>query len=322
MADNRDIIAPRAWRLCAHLAIVVTVLMALWYGHVEWQATGGLADLALIVLVTVNAVIAQQFGLRVAPQLGELYGDFPQMRATPQAAVDATFWHPLSLPFALVYAAVISLGVWILDPWSGTADLRLWLSAFVFAANVVIGLCDFTILRFWQAVHRTMPHLDLRLLNLSRPPLVSLLRVNSQVVTVTALIACLSILAIVMSGYETDPVIFLFSLATLGLVVATYAVPIVPLANRLNDAKLAELSRLEPLIEAHIRTLTHQDTRPDLPRRDKELPELERLLAARDMVSSVSTLPPGGQVSVSAAGIVTFLSFLPAIVDYILSNVM
>lgn len=40
------------------------------------------------------------------------------------------------------------------------------------------------------------------------------------------------------------------------------------------------------------------------------------------MISAVRTLPPGGQVSVSAAGIVTFLSFLPSIIDYILNNLL
>jgi len=47
---------------------------------------------------------------------------------------------------------------------------------------------------------------------------------------------------------------------------------------------------------------------------------MDKLVEARDMIIAVRTLPPGGQISMTAAGIVTFLSFLPTIIDYVVNN--
>ena len=321
MTGTPDKTAPRHWRFTANLAVFATVLMGLLYAWSEWQAIKHLTDIALIVLVVLNTVIVQQFGLRVAPNLGEMYFYFPDTSNDPQAAVDATLWHSLSVPFALTYAALIGGGVWMLDPWGDTADLRLWLAAFVFTGNLLIGMGLFAVFRFWQAAHKALPGLDIRILNLSRPPVVPLLRVNSQIVTVTAGVACLAILSVVLAGYDKDPLIILFSLFTLVLVIAAYAVPVVPLANRLKAVKLEELNRIESLIEAQMRDLTYQSRRPDHPPPEKDLPALDKLIEMRDIINKVRTLPPGGQISVSATTIVTFLSFLPAIIDYIANNI-
>ena len=60
----------------------------------------------------------------------------------------------------------------------------------------------------------------------------------------------------------------------------------------------------------------------DCPVLSAKLPELADLQDAQAVVQGVHTLPPGGQVSVSAAGIVTVLSFLPAFIDYIVNKLL
>ena len=47
------------------------------------------------------------------------------------------------------------------------------------------------------------------------------------------------------------------------------------------------------------------------------LRKLNELREAQGIISGIKTLPPGGQISVSATAFVTALSFLPAGIQYI-----
>lgn len=202
------------------------------------------------------------------------------------------------------------------------------LALFVFSGNLIIGAAIAFIGRFWWTVLKRLDDIDLRILNLSREPLPALLRTNSLVVTITALVSSLSILALILAGFAFELTAMVFSLSSMMLVVATYAVPILPLSNRLREVKSAELNAVEQRIEAILRTRSGLPQRADGPLTGpngevlppETLGELSDLLETRKIIHDIQTLPPGGQVSVSAAGIVTFLSFLPTLIDFILKN--
>ena len=255
---------PRLWRSYGRSAVAATVFLALLYDYTEWKIRGDIADLALIILVTINAGVVYECGHRIAPRLGDMFRYLPATAADPQGAVDNILGNQWMLPFGLCYGAVMGGGVWMLDPW-GTAELRLWLAGFVFCGSVITGMGVFAVLRFWRALLQALPEMDFRILNLSRSPLPAILRINSQIVMVTAVVASLAILSVVLAGYDRDPVVILFSLFSLFLVAATYAVPIIPLSNRLISVKVEALNQIEPLIEAHIRDRSNQPRRADHP---------------------------------------------------------
>ncbi len=317
---------PRLWYYTGLAGVAATVLVGLAYAWKQWHrgavqdAPHTVVDGALIILVCINAIVVYRFGFHVAPKLGQMIANFPSTSADPQQALNAMLGHPLALPFGVLYGAMIGGGAWHMNPWPESPDLQDWLAAFIFTGNVFIGFAIFAVIRFWQLVLHEIPDLDVRILNLSRPPILPLLRVNSQIVMITAFVASSSILSVVLAGYEEEPLIIAFSLFALFLVVSTYAVPVLPLSNRLRADKAEELDRIERLIEAHVRRLTANTPRNDGPGQDAKLPELETLVNARDLIAGIGTMPPGGQVSVSAAGIVAFLSFMPTIVDYIIDK--
>jgi hypothetical protein len=223
----------------------------------------------------------------------------------------------------VAFASFIALVVWNVDPWSGqelTRNLRAWLCVFLFFNNLVIGAALFAILTFWHVLLRDLDHIEISILNLSSPALCALLKVNSRLVMGAAVVSSLAVCSIPLSSATMNPVTKVFSGFTFAFVVATYAVPILPLSNVLSARKAAALDRIEKLIEAHVRIRSGQPPRHDLPIDTDSLPPLSDLIEARDIVAQVRTLPPGGQFSVSAAAIVAFLSFLPTLIDYAISK--
>jgi hypothetical protein len=281
---------------------------------------GKLDDAALIILVTVNALFIYRFGLFIAPSLGLLFEDFPQAGRNPQATIEHLLGDPKVIPAAIVFALFIAFSVWQINPWRGDETLRWVLCGFLFVGNLIAGFVIVAIARFWQAVLGELGNLDLRILNLNRAPLLNLLKINSQIVMATALVSSLAIFSVVLSNYPIDPVIIVFSASALLMVIATYAVPVLPLSNLLAAKKSEELDLIEQMIEARVRGLSGQQLRPDNTFRTEKLPALDDLLKARDLILQVRTLSPGGQISVSAAAIVTFLSLMPTLIDYAMSK--
>ena len=212
-----------------------------------------------------------------------------------------------------------------------STDLLNALAAlFVFCGNLIIGMAIAAIARFWAVVLGRMAQLDLRILNLSHEPLPALQRANGLIVMASALVASLSIMGLLLSGYAIEQTLAAHTATTLLVVVGTYAVPMLPLTNRLSMLKSEALDHVEARIEAHVHHRSGQAPRPGGPLEDPDNPgrfhpietlePLDVLLETRDLIRSVRVLPPGGQISVSAAAIVTALSFMPAIIDMILNG--
>lgn len=307
---------PPYWVRAGGWAVLLSALAAAIYAAIEVTQIGRLRDAALIVLVTTNTLFIYRFGIHIAPRLGRLFAEFPVAGRDPQGAVNHLLGDKKTVVPACIYSGFIAFSVWQIDPWRDDAVLGLWLCLFLFMNNLIVGTVIISIARFWQLVLRELGTLDLRILNLHRAPMIDLLRINSQIVMATALVTCLSILSLVLSDYAIDPIILVFSISALAMVVATYAVPVLPLANLLAAKKAEELDRLERMIDARIRHLANEPPRDDLGREIDQLPSLDDLVEARNLVMKVRTLPPGGQISVSAAAIVTFLSFMPTLIDY------
>lgn len=308
--------APDYWVRNGGWVVLASGLLAVVYAAVELAHIGTLKDAALIALITANTLFVYRFGIHIAPQLGALFAEFPEAGRRPQATVDQLLGNPRAILPAIAYSAFIALSVWQIDPWQGDHRLTLWLCLFLFINNLIVGTVIIAIARFWQVVLGEMATLDLRVLNLNRAPAINLLRVNSQIVMATAFVTCLSILAVVLSDYAINPIILVFSISALAMVVATYVIPILPLSNMLAIRKSQELDRIERLIDARIRSLSGQKPRDEMGIDPETLPSLSDLIHARDVLLKVRTLPPGGKISVSAAAIVTFLSFMPTLIDY------
>ena len=176
----------------------------------------------------------------------------------------------------------------------------------------MVGYALWAVGRYWKLVWQELRSIPFRVLNLSAPPLPPLMRFNSRIVTLTAWVSTSAVVGLALSGYTADQPVILFSLFAFGLVVATYVVPVVPISNRLSRLKSEELNRIEGQIAAHVRALGD----PKSGHTPLDEATLGRLTAAQKMIREVRTLPPGGQVSVSAAAIATALPFLPSAVEY------
>ena len=310
-APPTQVIATPVWRGFGALALLLTVGMLVVLVQRWFDDPARAGDLVLVALIAINAFVAYGFGLYLKPRVELLFDSFPTGPDGP-AAVVRIFDNRWIVIAGVGYASVLAGATYLIDPWQGDASSLRLFCLFLFCANLVIGMALCAIVTFWVKYLRELPHIEFRILNLSRPELVTLIRVNSLIVIGTAIIVSLSLVGIVISSLEKELAVGAFSVFTLIVLVGTYAVPIIPLSERLRALKAAELSRLERLIESHVHGITGAVREGE---EAQMRPDIDEVLKARDLVKSVSTMPPNGEFSVSAAAIVAFLSFLPTLVD-------
>ena len=305
------VIATPLWRGFGAISLVLTcgmlgVLALHWY-----DVPTRTGDLVMALFVTINAFIAYGFGIYLKPRVEALFDSFPS-GPDGTSAVLRIFGHPWMIPAGVLYAAVLAGTTYLVAPWPGDDASWTLLCLFLFCANLVIGMALSAIVTFWVKYLRELPNIEFRILNLSRPELVTLIRVNSLIVIGTAIVVSLSLVGVVISSLEKDMAVGAFTVFVLIVLVGTYAVPIVPLSERLRALKAEELSRLERIIEGHVHGISGVVRKGE---EAKARPDIDAVLKARELVKGVSTLPPNGEFSVSAAAIVAFLSFLPTLVD-------
>ena len=200
--DIQAIATPRKWILFGKVGIGSSVVLAALYIISQWTHLGTISDAGLIACVMLNAVAVLVFGLHITPHIAEMLDAFPAAKQPLQVRVDAILNHAWAVPFALLYAAAIGIGSWLADPHSENETLRLLLSLYLFASNLMIGFGLFAILRFWFVFLTTLPSLQIHILNFNRPPLPAILRVNSKIVMITAFVASMSVVAVVLSNFQ------------------------------------------------------------------------------------------------------------------------
>ncbi|WP_436398218.1 hypothetical protein [Roseobacter sp. S98] len=290
--------------------------MAIIYLWLEATAGVPLSDWALVALVVINAYVVYVFGLHISRDLAEMLLHLPRPDFVPdgldiQGRVNRIIAHPPAVLAGILYGAALGAGAYIIAPHQTNETLRIAFGLFVCAGSSMIGFGLWAIFRFWRGFLRVLPTLELDILNLSKEPVPAFLRFNSRVVLLCAFVGSMAILGLALADYKSTPPIIIFSICTFLTVGATYAVPTIPLSNRLNRLRSEELDKIEQQISRHVAALSDPNVNTE------GLRKLNELREAQGIISGIKTLPPGGQISVSATAFVTALSFLPAGIQYI-----
>lgn len=299
------------WRRLGMINLVAVFAMAAIYLGLQWSLQSGFDDPWFVGAILANAVTTYRVGLFIQPRIARLF-DPLDGGSEGQAAIKAVFDDRWTIAFSLFYGALLGGGVALIAPWDDPA-LNMSLIAFVFAGNLIIGQALWAIVMYWRLSRKLIARMDISILRLSHHRVVLLQDIAIIITLAAAVIAVLAVTSVLLSKLVFDPIVLLFSICTFLVVTAAYAITIAPLATRLRDLKNAELSRLDTLIAGHHKNALGETRGQD------SAGDLDTLLTLRDRVSAVRCFPPNAEFSLATIASVAFVSFLPALVDYVIS---
>jgi hypothetical protein len=297
----------RLWTQSTAFGMGLSILTAAIYFMLQWSRVGQVQDVLFACLLLLNAGVVAFIGLSLGPRVKDLF-------SLPTMSQPDAFQNIFGSRQHLFVAATLSMiapgGVYIFDtlPWSDPV-LNAALCTLLFAANWNIGFGLVTLAKFWRYSAKAINQLELRILNATRPDLSALLDIVSITVLLVGVICSAALLSILCSQFTLSIAVVAFSVFSLGTVICSYAIPLLPLVRKLRVLKTQELHRVESEIDAMY--LARSNDKADTI-------ALDLLLAFRREIRAVHVFPPNGQFSFSTAASVTFLSFLPTVLDYLI----
>jgi len=318
----------RLWRVMSLTTGLGTVCVGLYYVilqiyHDVYNEVAG--DPLFVFIIALNTVIASLFGYHFEERLENLIRAFNEQtadKAQKMVVSDAfrnIFNHLFAIPFAIGFAIFVASWVYFLEPWSLAGNAKLvdqlnWLlTIFLFSGNVMIGYGLYCIARFWWLSARRIKMIKLNIFNTTRPDIAIYQDITKRIVILVAVIATLAIASLPLSKIDVSVTAVLFSVCALGIVFATYLVPMLPLTTKFQETRVAELDRIEKKIDATYEQMI--DAKIPAEHRAK----MDEYTALREQVRKVKTLPPGGEFSIFTAVGVSLLTFLPTIFEQLLA---
>lgn len=308
------------WKTISKVCAAASLLSAFAYIGLHFYWFWRVADPLFIAIILFNAGLAIGFGFYFERKLNTMLTAFnetdPTERIEPESAIDTIFHHPFAVPAAMLFSGSIAAWVFLLFPWNPHSGifqaqpLNVLLALFLFCSNIIVGYGLYCVGRFWLLAWHRIQRMELNVLLPTRPDLAMYRDIIRDLVILIATIATLAVISLPLSQIDPGITTVLFSLIALGVVVASYLLPMLPLTRKFHLAKNAELHR----VEQRINTLYEGMLKSDDPTTNKA--QMEGYTALRDQIKAVKTLPPGGEFSIFTSIAVSFMTFLPSIIDW------
>lgn len=309
------------WRTLSWICGASSLTAGILYIAAQFRLLGHMEDPFFVAIILFNTSIAIGFGFYFERKLTRMLTAFnetdPAEVIPPDQAITNIFDHPYAIPAALLFTAAIAGWVHLLAPWGdhtlddGIASrLNAYLTLFLFCANFIIGCGLYCITRFWLLSAQRIKRVELNILVPTRPDLALFREIIRDLVILIAVIATLAVLSLPLSQIKVGVTTVLFSLSALAIVIASYLIPMLPMTKKFQQTKNRELHRVERRINAIYQDMIAKDD----PTTQKA--QLEAYAALRDQLKAVKTLPPGGEFSIVTSATVTFMTFLPSIIEW------
>ncbi|WP_342078402.1 hypothetical protein [Yoonia sp. SS1-5] len=315
------------WRLISWISIGTAILVGLAYVAAQIAFFGRVADPLFVFIIALNTCIGAIFGFQFETRLRALIVAFNAQEEDAARKMEIgrafrnIFNDIFAIPAAICFACFIAGWVYLLAPWAGTGTpdqaraLNWLLTVFLFCGNLMIGYGLYCILRFWLLSARRISKIKLNIFNPTRPDIAIYQDITKRIVILVAVVATLAVISLPLSVITVGVTAFLFSLSALATVMATYLVPMLPLTAKFQETRVTELNR----VEKHIDAVYEQMVDADDPGAYRG--KMDELVALREQVRKIKTLPPGGEFSIFTAVGVSILTFLPTIFEHLLGLV-
>jgi hypothetical protein len=299
---------PKLWKYSAWSTTILSCIAATVYLNKQFEIVGRIEDGIFIGILLFNSFVAGAFGAYLYSQSLRLFELLPvgQHNSYPPTQIFGSFQNIL---FGFGFSTLISASVFLLSPWDNQ-ELNVLLCLFLFIVNFQVGMGAGALTLFWRLTGRSVHLMEIRILNLSRPDIVQFLKMISLTVLLVSFLCSAGVLSLLFSKFDLNLAVVAFSLSSLFLVIISYFAPLTPFILKLKTVKLQELDIIEKRIDQCYKSTI----------KGKELLEdIEKLLTFRSVIKKIRIIPPNGQFSVLTAFSATFLSFLPTLVQHLLS---
>ena len=314
--------AYRYFRLVGRISVGASILIGLLYVIGQWLVTGEVQDPIFVGILMANGFALHTLLLYfinhftssaeaisnslsdkdVSFEAGEFIGDlFNRRRSVTTGLIFGT----------LFLAAVMT----ILQVWEDNRSLRTLLGLFLFSTNFITGMAVYSLFIYYRKSLELGDLADIDLWDRSCSIFKFLVDTNSYLVLSVGYICFAATISLVFSVFEFTFSLTFFSIWSLVVLVTTFIVPLIPVSKRIRDLKVEHTEKL-----AVQRQIAYDRVSDSLiSGGDLDTSKLDAIRTLQNEIKSVRVFPPVGAKSVETAIVVTILTVLPSLVDFVLN---
>ena len=229
-----------------------------------------------------------------------------------------------SLLCGIPFGSAFLVATLLASPWGGDSEIHVWpydlnicLGVFLTVANIITGMALYSLAIYFRYALVLGRNIEVDLWDRSSPAMSALVTTNRYVVLGTAFVACAGMVSILLSKFEIDYLIGIFSIFSITVILLAYVVPLIPITAQIRQKKKQSMDEVGRLIQKEYEKLL------DLGREERsaiDISRFESLATVYKSTKSIRTFPPVGEQSVNTAISVTFLTMLPSLIEFVLSG--
>jgi len=318
--------APYTQLLGAIVLTTVTLLAGCLYLTAQWWATSTVRDVPFVsMLVAATAMLVlgmRRIALYIRQKGPVLYTsvmpkDDPEQGYREYHRLCGSMTGFMRMTAAgILYGAAIGSAPIVLTVWEGHIWLRTGLALFMFTVNFVTGVAFFALIRFLVASARLGATVDVKLWDSRNPSVDFLLGAARRVSLLAAAYIAICISSILFSVLPLRGLVIAYSAFAGGVLFASVAVPIIPIARRRAGAKAAALTHIDQRVQDEFQTVIKRAQASD---DALDLATLEGLLQLRDKILGCETWP-FRLASIATAASVLSVSCVPVLLQVVLER--
>ncbi|MHC4541738.1 MAG: hypothetical protein ACYS74_18480 [Planctomycetota bacterium] len=297
------------------------------YVPIQWHRHGDIKDAAFVSML-IAATMILMFGLRRLQRYivtkGLDFYSFVMSTSDPEKAVlehdqlCASVINFRRMTIAgILYGMAIGSTPFVWGVWKDDVFLRSSLSLFMFFVNFATGVAFYGLLTFFCHAIKMGAMVKIDLWHVENPSTNFLLGATRRLSVLASIYVCISISSILFSVLPIGSLVIGYSCFSAGVILASLAVPTLPVAKKLRESKAQTLRQIDEQVQAAFAGVLAKMNSED---KKVDLTAFESLLQLREKVESVHTWPFKLK-ALSAGFSVVFFSSVPVVLQLLLEKV-
>ena len=217
-----------------------------------------------------------------------------------------------------VYGTAAASAPYLLSLWPDSTLLLASLSAFMFVINFTTGVAFYGLIAFFVHAVRMGQMIEVDIWRVNKPSTDFLLGATRRISVLASIYAAICNTSVLFSIAPITPSVIAFFCFSGLTILASVAIPSIPIAQKLRRAKFEAINEIEHQLHETLKESIEEAKNPD---QDISTEEFESLLTMKEKIEAIHSWPFRIK-SIFAGASVIFFSSIPLVVESVLRTLL
>ena len=315
--SNADSNIYKKYRLWGGMFSTVGVIIGTAYVVLQLFINGHVSDKVYSGVLIANMYAVHQFEMFFISYFLSNYSSVAEDIPKGENAANAKYMVNVFRGYGNLVTGFVqgSVAVFLFyGPWADTELFFYTYTLFVFSANAVAGSATHSLAKYFYRVSKLGKHTEIKLWDRSCSVYQFIVDSDKYVLYAVGYIAITAIIASLFSLVGTEAAGYTWSIWSAIVLVLTFSLPLIPVSNKIKELKEKRIIVLNSSLQTYYDNLEENVKNGG---EDISVGDIESIKKMREDVKSIRVFPPVGAKSLETAAIISILTLLPSLLEFL-----